>query len=48
MGTDFMRRLTESDRWYAGSEYDKWHAQGIRMWSWKDPWWIKGTVSNGI
>ena len=37
-------------RWYAGSEYDKWHAQGIRMWNWKDPWWINahGCFKNGV
>ena len=37
-------------RWYADSEYDKWHAQGIRMWSWKDPWWVNahGHFENGV
>lgn len=37
-------------RWYAGSEYDKWHAQGIRMWGWKDPWWVNvhGQFENGV
>ena len=37
-------------RWYAGSEYKTWNAQGIRMWEWKDPWWIHshGTFENGI
>lgn len=37
-------------RWYAGSEYARWHAQGIRMWSWQDPWWINahGHFKNGI
>lgn len=25
-------------RWYANSEYKTWHAQGIRMWNYKDPW----------
>ena len=24
-------------RWYAGSEYKTWHAQGVRMWSYKRP-----------
>src|SRR5581483_3486613 len=28
-------------RWYAQSEYETWHAQGIRMWSYKDPWWVQ-------
>lgn len=37
-------------RWYARSEYRTWHAQGMRMWSYKDPWWIQchGTFQNGI
>jgi len=37
-------------RWYAGSEYDTWHAQGIRMWNYKDPWWVQvhGTFKNGV
>lgn len=37
-------------RWMARSEYKTWHAQGIRMWDWKDPWWlqVQGTFENGI
>ena len=37
-------------RWYAESEFRTWHAQGIRMWDYKDPWWIQchGTFGNGI
>lgn len=37
-------------RWYANSEYKTWHAQGIRMWNYKDPWWVQchGTFQNGI
>lgn len=37
-------------RWYAGSEYQTWHAQGIRMWGHKDPWWVQahGTFANGV
>ena len=37
-------------RWYAGSEYKSWHAQGMRMWNYKDPWWVQchGTYENGI
>jgi len=37
-------------RWYANSEYDQWHAQGVRMWSWPDPWWVNahGSFENGI
>ena len=37
-------------RWYAGSEYDRWHAQGLRMWNHQDPWWVQvhGTFKNGV
>lgn len=37
-------------RWYAESEYKTWHSQGMRMWNYKDPWWIQchGTFENGI
>lgn len=37
-------------RWYAQSEYQSWHAQGIRMWDHKDPWWVQvhGTFANGV
>ena len=37
-------------RWYAKSEYETWHAQGIRMWGYKDPWWVQvhGTFTNGV
>ena len=37
-------------RWYAGSEYHTWHAQALRMWSYKDPWWLQchGTFENGV
>lgn len=37
-------------RWYAASEYETWHAQGLRMWGYKDPWWVQahGTFRNGV
>lgn len=37
-------------KWYAGSRYATWHAQGVRMWDYKDPWWVQvhGTFENGI
>jgi myo-inositol 2-dehydrogenase/D-chiro-inositol 1-dehydrogenase len=37
-------------RWYAQSEYESWDAQGIRMWGYKDPWWVQahGTFVNGV
>lgn len=37
-------------RWYANSEYKTWHAQGVNMWNYKEPWWIQchGTFQNGV
>ena len=37
-------------RWYAGCNYKTWHAQGINMWNYKEPWWVQchGTFDNGI
>lgn len=37
-------------RWLAGSEYKTMRAQGLRMWSYKDPWWLQaqGTFENGV
>lgn len=37
-------------RWYAGSEFKSWNAQAVRMWSYKDPWWLQchGTFENGV
>lgn len=37
-------------RWYAESPYKTWHAQGVRMWNYKDPWWVQchGTFENGV
>lgn len=37
-------------RWYAGSEYETLHSQALRMWDWKEPWWLQchGTFKNGV
>lgn len=37
-------------RWYAEDEYKTWHSQGMRMWHYKDPWWVQchGTFRNGV
>ncbi|GHT30422.1 dehydrogenase [Bacteroidia bacterium] len=37
-------------RWYAESEFKTWNAQALRMWNYKDPWWLKchGTFNNGV
>ncbi|MCQ2239585.1 MAG: Gfo/Idh/MocA family oxidoreductase [Bacteroidaceae bacterium] len=37
-------------RFFADSEFSTGHAQAVRMWSYKDPWWLQchGTFENGI
>ena len=37
-------------RWYAGSEYAQWHAQGVRMWGEAEPWYVsvQGAFENGV
>lgn len=37
-------------RWYAESEFKTWNAQAVRMWNYKDPWWLQchGTFENGV
>ena len=37
-------------RWYAGCDFKTWNAQAIRMWNYKDPWYLQchGTFENGI
>lgn len=37
-------------RWHADSEYKTWHSQAVRMWNYKDPWWLQchGTFENGV
>ncbi|GHT76811.1 dehydrogenase [Bacteroidia bacterium] len=37
-------------RWYAGSEFKTVNAQAMRMWDYKDPWWLQchGTFENGV
>lgn len=37
-------------RWFAESDFKTGHAQAIRMWEYKDPWWLQchGTFQNGI
>lgn len=37
-------------RWYANSEYERWHAIGVRMWDEPRPWWgsVHGNFKNGI
>jgi len=37
-------------RWYAGCNYKTWNAQALRMWNYKDPWWLQchGTFENGV
>lgn len=37
-------------KWYAGADYKTWNAQAVRMWSYKDPWFLQahGTFENGV
>lgn len=37
-------------RWLAHSEYKTMRAQAVRMWEYKDPWWLQcqGTFENGV
>jgi len=37
-------------RWLAKSEFKTCHAQAVRMWAYKDPWWLQchGTFENGV
>lgn len=37
-------------RWYARSDYKTLHAQAVRMWDYKDPWFLQahGTFENGV
>lgn len=37
-------------RYYAGSEFKTMRSQGVRFWSYKDPWWLQaqGTFENGV
>lgn len=35
---------------FTHSDFKTWHAQALRMWSWKDPWWLQahGTMQNDV
>lgn len=37
-------------RWYAGCDFKSWDAQALRMWNYKDPWFLEchGTFENGV
>jgi myo-inositol 2-dehydrogenase/D-chiro-inositol 1-dehydrogenase len=37
-------------RWYAGCDFKTWNAQALRMWNYKEPWWLQchGTFENGV
>ncbi|MDR3059411.1 MAG: Gfo/Idh/MocA family oxidoreductase [Prevotella sp.] len=37
-------------RWYTGCNFKTWNAQAVRMWNYKDPWWLQchGTFENGV
>lgn len=37
-------------RWYAGCNFKTWNAQAVKMWNYKDPWWLQahGTFESGV
>lgn len=37
-------------RWHVGAEFKTWHSQAVRMWDYKNPWWLQchGTFENGV
>lgn len=37
-------------RWFAGSEFKSWNAQGLDFWDYGEPWWLQchGTFENGV
>lgn len=37
-------------RWYTGCDFKTWNAQAVRMWKYKEPWWLQchGTFENGV
>lgn len=37
-------------RWYTDCNFRTWNAQAVRMWNYKDPWWLQchGTFENGV
>ncbi len=47
---DCGMHYVDAARMYSGSEYATFHAQGIRMWSHTDPWWVQvhGTFESGV
>ncbi len=47
---DCGMHYVDAARMYAASEYRTFHAQGVRMWSHTDPWWVQvhGTFANGV
>lgn len=47
---DCGMHYVDAARMYARSEFATWHSQGVRMWEYKDPWWVQahGTFKNGV
>jgi len=37
-------------KWYAGCNFKTWNAQAVRMWNYKEPWWLQchGTFEDGV
>ena len=47
---DCGMHYVDAARWLAHSEFKTCHAQAVRMWAYKDPWWLQchGTFTNGV
>lgn len=47
---DCGMHYVDAARWLAHSDYKTFNAQAVRMWAYKDPWWLQvhGTFENGV
>ena len=47
---DCGMHYVDAARWLAKSDYKTFRAQAVRMWAYKDPWWLQaqGTFENGV
>lgn len=47
---DCGMHYVDAARWLAHSEFKTCHAQAVRMWAYKAPWWLQchGTFTNGV
>ena len=47
---DCGMHYVDISRWYAGCDFKSWNAQAVRMWNYKEPWFLQchGTFENGV